>query len=244
MQFDIRTNTPQILAQLNDLQRKHLPAAFVDAANHTGSVMTNILRKDMEEKFDRPTPHILRGLMWLRATKDRPTVRIWINDAANKGIAPEKVLDAQIRGGGRRHKRFEKALISKGFMPSNMFAIPAYGAPKDAYGNVPGAYILRMLSDLQALGEQGYRANRKGERRGKRRFNYWFAIKQGDPSGMRPGIYWSSGATVPAMVFLFTRAPTYSKRFDFYGTGRRVFNRYAARHMTEALAKRVRLDNR
>lgn len=244
LQFDIRTNARDVMLQMQQLQKKHLPSAMMDAANATGRYIHAALRSEMTEVFDRPTPWALGGLRFKLATRARPEVNIWLEEFGGKGIPAAKFLAAQIDGGARKHKRFERALINSGIMKPDQFAVPVYGAPRDAYGNVPGPYIVRMLSDLQAFGEQGYRANRRGNRRGKRRFNYWFAVRAGDPGGLRPGIYWSSNAMIPAMVFLFVRSPHYAKRYDFYGVGRRAYERTALRFLNEALAKRVRLDNR
>lgn len=242
LSFDIRSNAPQVFAALSDLQKKHLPRAAKDAANHLGAVMHTILRREMEAAFDRPTPYTLKGLDWARATTDKPLVRIWLDEwGKGKGIAPAKYLTTQIEGGARGHKRFERALIARGLMPSSSYAVPGAMAPLDAYGNVPGSFIVRMLSDLQAFGEQGYRANRKGKRKGARRTNYFFVPRPGHT--LKPGVWWHTPAVI-GPVFLFVSRPAYRARFDFYGIGRRVHDRYAARFMTEALAKLVRLDNR
>ena len=239
LQFAISADASKLIAAVNSLKRDRLPRAMMNASNEIGKVINSILRKEISERFDRPTPHTQRAIDWTRATIERPEVRIWVKEDPNKGTPQSRYLDPQMRGGGRRHKRFERALIVKGLMPSNMFAVPAYGAPKDNYGNVSGAYIVRMLSDLQALGENGYRANRKGERKGKRRYNYWFVVRTTDPPGLPPGVYWSSGAMVPALVFLFVRAPTYRVRYPFYEIGKRVYNRYrdriVAKHLQRAL---------
>jgi len=243
LQFDIRTNSSFIQSQLTELQKRHLPEAFVDAANKTGAVINTVLKMEMQEVFDRPTPFTMRGLRFKYASKSRPEVNIWLEEFGGKGVAPGRYLSHQITGGTRKHKRFERALILAGLMPASMFAVPGSGAPLDAYGNVPGPFIVRMLSDLRAFGEQGYRANRRaGRRRAAARANAFFVPPKG--STLRPGVYWRLANRMLVPVFIFTRAPQYEKRFDFYGVGRRAYDRYAARFMTEALAKRVKLDNR
>jgi len=127
-------------------------------------------------------------------------------------------------------------------MPVGMFAVPGRQAPLDGHGNVPGPFIVRMLSDLQAFGEQGYRANRKGKRRGARKTNYFFVPRKG--SQLKPGVYWHMPGGLLGVVFVFVSGTSYRKRFDFYGVAGRAYDRVAPRFMTEALAKLVRLDNR
>lgn len=240
--FDIRSNAADVRRRLSDLQRKHLPRAQMNAANRLGAVIHTILRKEMAESFDRPTPYTLRGMNWMRATPGKPLVRIWLEEFANKGIAPADFLAAQIEGGPRRHKRFERALIARGLMPAGSFAVPGRQAPIDAYGNVAGSFIVRMLSDLQAFGEQGYRANRRGKRRGAKKTNYFFVPRKG--SALKPGVYWHMPGGMLGVVFFFVSSTSYRQRFDFYGTGRRAYQRYATRFLTEELGKLVRRDNR
>jgi hypothetical protein len=162
LQFDIRSNAPLILAQLTDLQKKHLPAAAIDAADRTGRYVYAALRSEMEQVFDRPTPWALGGLRYQMPSGSKPMVSIWLEEFGGMGIPAAQFLAAEITGSQRKHKRFEKALIAKGLMPAAAYAVPGRQAPLDQYGNVPGSFIVRMLADLQAFGEQGFRANRRG----------------------------------------------------------------------------------
>lgn len=243
LSFDIRSLTgPVVMRQLSDLQKRHLPKAQLEAASNIGRYVHGALRSEMTEVFDRPTPWALGGLRFKLPTSAQPTVRIWLEEFGGKGIPAADFLAAEITGGPRKHKRFERALIAKGLMPAGMFAVPGSQAPRDAYGNVPGPFIVRMLSDLQAFGEQGYRANRKGARKGQRKTNYFFVPAKG--GGLKPGVYWHMPGGLLGVVFHFVRGVAYRKRFDFYAVGQRAYERRAARFMGEAMARLVRLDNR
>ncbi|WP_422036550.1 hypothetical protein [Reyranella sp.] len=240
--FDIRSTGALVRAGLNELQRKHLPKAQMEAAKRTGSYVHAALRSEMEEVFDRPTRWALGGLRWRNPSAARPEFRIWLEEFGGKGIPAADFLAAEIEGGTRRLKRMEKALQARGLMPKGWFAVPGRQAPLDAHGNVPGSFIVRMLSDLQAFGEQGYRANRRGRRTGARKTNYFFVPRKG--SHLKPGIYWHMPNRMLGCVFAFVSKASYQKRYDFYGVGQRAFNRVALRFMSEALAKLVRRDNR
>jgi len=242
LQFDIRTNARDVMLQMQQLQKKHLPQAMMDAANATGRYIHAALRSEMSEVFDRPTSWTLGGLRFKLATKSRPEVNIWLEDFGGKGTASGKYLTPQITGGARKHKRFERALIMKGLMPAGMFAVPTKAAPLDAYGNVPGPFIVRMLSDLRAFGEQGYRANRRGARRGRKRSNYFFVPFKADKS-KKPGIWWHMPNDMIVPIFIFTTAPRYAKRYDFYGVAQRAYERVSRRFLEQAIAARVRMDN-
>jgi hypothetical protein len=237
LEFDIRSNARTVQAQLTELQRKHLPAATVAAADRTGRYVYGALRSEMQEVFDRPTPWALGGLRYQRPTASRPVVRLWLEEFPDKGIPAADFLAAEIEGGQRKHKRFEKALIAKGLMRSGQYAVPGAQAPLDQYGNVPGPFIVRMLSDLQAFGEQGYRANRRGKRRGVRKTNYFFVPPKG--SSLKPGIYWHMPNGMLGVVFIFVSQTAYAKRYDFYGVGQRAYDRVAGRFMTEEVARRL-----
>ncbi len=245
LQFDIRSNASALQQQLTDLQKKHLPKAQLAAAARTGRYVHGAIRSEMQEVFDRPTPWTLGGLRFKQPSMGKPVVSIWLEEFGGKGIPAAVFLRPQIEGGRRRHKRFERALIAKGLMSPLAYAVPGGQAPLDAYGNVPGSFIVRMMSDLQAFGEEGYRANRKGARRGARKSNYFFVGgRRGKGEHLKPGIYWKMPGGLLGVVFHFVGSVSYQKRLDFYGVGERAYNRVALRFMTEELAKLVRLDNR
>lgn len=237
LSFNIRSTGRLAIAQLTALQKKHLPQAAVAAADRTGRYVYGALRSEMTQVFDRPTPWTLGGLRYQVPTLSRPAVRIWLEEFGGKGIPAADFLSAEIEGGQRKHKRFEKALIAKGLMPRGMYAVPGNQAPRDSYGNVPAAFIVRMLSDLQAFGEQGYRANRRGKRTGARRSNYFFVPRPGE--GKKPGVYWHMPGGLIGVAFIFVSRASYGKRFDFYGIGQRAHDRVAARFMTEEVARRT-----
>jgi hypothetical protein len=63
--------------------------------------------------FDRPTRWALGGLRYKKPTTGKPVVSIWLEEFDGNGIPAADFQAAQIKGGTRKHKRFEKALIAK-----------------------------------------------------------------------------------------------------------------------------------
>lgn len=241
LQISVSSDASQLLTAIGKLRAEKLPKAITAAANELGRIVHGAMKSEMSERFDRPVPFTQNAIRFKLATQAKPVVDIWLSYDAAKGTPPEKYLAAHLTGGGRRHKRFERALISARLMPADMFAVPTSAAPLDAYGNVPGSFIVRMLSDLKAFGEQGYRANRRGRRTGARRSNYFFVASGSTKTGhLRAGIYWHlpNGSISP--LFIYTRAPQYTQRYPFYQLGQQVYDRYKdrviARHLKEALA--------
>jgi hypothetical protein len=205
----------------------------------------------MQQVFDRPTPYILKSALVRRADRDQAAGEIYIDFfGRGKGVAPEKILQAEVFGGRRRAKRAELALQRVGLMPPGWAMVPGPGAQPhlDAYGNVKGSFIVQLLSYLQAFGEQGYRANMTARRRkalaklgrSERGFKTilgvqyfvsrgkgtWGALpsagRQGREQTLPAGIWARSGihGAKVTNVFRFVPLPRYAQRFDFHRVAR------------------------
>lgn len=143
------------------------------ALNDAAFKLREDLRQELGRAFDRPTPYITNSPRVTRmASPESP--QAWVAPAyqGGKGVDPDKVLLAEVFGGTRRLKRFEIALQRKGILPNGMAAVPATWlladpAAGDGHGGIKGSFIVRLLSFLQAFGEQGYRANMTDKGRAK-----------------------------------------------------------------------------
>jgi hypothetical protein len=168
------------------------------------------LQDEMRRVFDRPTRWVLSGMnvipMTGGANSTRAAVVDWKPGRGNKAIPAAKILRAQIEGGQRGQKRFEKALR----LPADLVAVPARGTPLDAHGNLSPGLIVRILSDLRLFGEQGYRANRPAGKAGK------YTILYRQIGRLPAGIYERAAGRVgrPKMVIAFVRAGTYRPRLN------------------------------
>jgi hypothetical protein len=173
------------------------------------------IRDDMRRKFHMPTPYVQNGMtvQLARGMEDVATVE-WKAGFGNKSTGPGagRVLRAQVEGGARSQKRFERALR----LGNNTIAVPAKFAELDQYGNYKPAALVKILSDLRAFGEVGYLANRSLTRpsRGVRRNERYFMIRTRKP-GLAPGIYLQGQrGKPPQMVIAFVKAATYRPRFN------------------------------
>jgi hypothetical protein len=235
--ISVTADINRTLAFLRTNRFDQVPFATATALTRTAQKVKEAEVEAMKKVFDRPTAYTLNGLYVTPATKRNLQANVYFKDFSPKGVAAGRYLRPQIDGGSRNQKRFERALILKGLMPAGSYAVPGRQAPLDQFGNVPASFFVRILSDLQAFGEQGYRANRRGARRGARRDNYFFVPKKG--SSLRPGVYWHLPNRMLVVVFVFVSRVAYQKRFDFYGIGRKVqaaeFPSQFERAMQEAL---------
>ncbi len=178
--------------------------------------------------FDRPTPTTMRSIRITMTRKSTPLAEmrssVWIRDEAPKGTAPARYLQAEIEGGTRRDKRSERALIAAGVMPPGTQTVPGDGAELDAYGNIPGGQIVRILSRLGAFGEQGYSANagEKTKRALKRKrlahaqtgTDYFLGRDRWGESALAVYRLVAKGHVEPVLFFA-RRRPVYKARFDF-----------------------------
>lgn len=140
---------------------KQLRFAGARALNDVGFAARNAVIAEMGRVFDRPTPFVLRSLRLLPARPDKLSVILFPDSPGGKAVDPTDVLRAEVLGGARKLKRSERAFQRIGVLPQGKVMVPAAAAPRDSYGNVPGPFIVRLLSYFQAFGEQGYRANMK-----------------------------------------------------------------------------------
>lgn len=209
----------EVVRHARDVHGRIVPYAAAAALTRVAS---GAAKKDlpdaMRSAFDRPTAYTLNSLFTTPAKKDSLTARVQVKNAATSGVAPERFLQAEVEGGSRGEKRFERALRYAGLLLPNEVALPGDGLQLDASGNVSGA---RMRSILAAL--------KVREGRGRRGV-FAAAIK-----GTR-GIWQRSGRSVTPL-FVFTRtAPQYRARLDFDGVVQRAAEANLQPEFTRALA--------
>lgn len=253
MEISIRSNLNEIQRNLDRFARRQLPFATAMAVNDVARDAKAAVRKAMEDVFNQPVSRTLNSVRIKTGTKAKPEAIVWIDDEPNKGIAAAKYLAAEILGGQRRQKRFERALQSKGLMPPGTFAVPGSAAPLDGNGNIPGSFIVQLLSYLGAFGEQGYRANMTQKRKAKihgmtrspagykKIGGVMYFVSKGDSrtSHLAPGIYAKTGTHGVNIkpVILFVRPPQYGVRLKFFRIVENSVSKTFATRLRERLAK-------
>jgi len=246
--LSITADTPELqnmLRKVEAFSSRRLNAAIATALTRTAKATRDSVRATAGSVLDRPTPYTMRGFYFRGATAQRLEARVWFGRDDSPGIASGRYLTPQIEGGGRRQKRFEKALQASGAMPYGWFAVPGPGAQLDGYGNMSRGQIMQILSQVGTELTAGYSRTlrpRSGESakafksRRRRAFGraggQYFAVR--DRRGkLRPGVYlavgrdfgakWGfgrSGGVIP--VLFFRPSTTYRMRFDFYGVAERM----------------------
>jgi hypothetical protein len=194
--------------------REHLPFAAVVALTRTALIARDRMKQHIREAFDKPTPYAVNAPRAMPATKASMASAVYLRDFG--GTPAADYLGPEINGGGRKQKRFERALSFIGALPSGGYAVPGAGAKIDQYGNQSRGQIVQILSALNAFGEQGYRANKKTSPKGQSRIGQIFVVRYGDNHpGLKPGVYQRTATGVKPLIAFLKSKPTYRVRLPF-----------------------------
>jgi len=227
----------RLAAKLDAAQKRQVPFATALALTRVAqAAREEMIRVAMPQAFDRPTPYTLRSTFVDRARKDRLYARVLLRGTR----AESSYLRAQVDGGKRALKSYERKLLSAGLLPAGFVTIPGAGAKLNAYGNIPGGRLMQMLSDLKiAEGWAGATQNRSAattKRKRGRGGNRYFVARQG--GHLAPGVYiasWKPRSRAIKPFLLFVEA-TYRQRLDWQGIVTRVAERRFPAEFDRALA--------
>lgn len=263
----------ELQTSLKDMSERRIKAATATALTRTAVQVRDKVKASMSSLLDRPTPYTVKQLKYVGATAQRPVAAVGFGvvgiqdeygnvmryqDLGANETPAGKYLQAQIHGGPRRDKRFEKALRAVGVLPSGWLAVPGQRAKVDAFGNQSIGEMRQILSWFDAAElVAGSRQNMRQKGRDKRikgtkktaGFEY-FAVSAGDArsfvrgSGktgahkMQPGIYrrttQAMGSRIEPVV-IFVNQARYRKRFDFYEIATREGNKILPAELTRAV---------
>lgn len=215
--FDVR-GLRETRADLRDFSDRRLATTAAIALTRTAAEARQGVQDKMRTIFDRPTPYAVGGIGSTRATPQLLEAEVFIKDRGGErgGRPAATFLGAQVRGGARKAKGFERLLQARGLMPQGWRAITGAGAKLDQYGNLDRGQLTQILQQLRVAskgkalgaGSKGIAAQRKAGGR-------FFAVLPGR-KGARPGIYQRefAGRDITP-VLIFVPAAVYSAQFPF-----------------------------
>ncbi len=223
LEYKVTGDVRAITDQLSRMAKEQIPFATAKALTMTAKAVQREIDAEIKRVFDRPTPYTQRATFVRTATKQRLFAEVKLKDESFKGNPAVRYLQAQVEGGPRKHKGFEKLLIRAGVMPAGWYAVPGAAAPLDAYGNIAGGTITRILSQVQASRDPLANASaRSRKRKAKVRGGRYFAVMPGRErtKHLKPGIYerigFGFGSAIKPVLIYVQRAPKYRKRLQFY----------------------------
>lgn len=213
------TNAADLERRLNNAFARQVPFATALALTRTAQKIREAEKAEMQSVFDRPTPFTLNAFQVVPANKDTLAAEVRYKDTPP--WTRKHFLEVQVEGGPRPSKGFERRLqFAVPEVAGFAAVIPARTAQKDAFGNWSAGERNRVLSALQAQGDWTANTTDRSRARNRRRAEYLVG-----KVGRNTGVFRRyPGADDLDMILIFVRsAPTYTPRFDFYGTASRTF---------------------
>lgn len=228
-------NADSVIASLESKGRR-LSDVVRFAVNDTIDDMIVSERVEMRRVFDNPRPYTLNALYPRYAGKRNNLIDAGIafREFGVKGTPAYKYLTPHIKGGTRRVKRSEKALRDiVGILGADTYTVQGRNYEKDQYGDIPGGQYTRMLAELGVLGVGlgGSKSQRNPRRKGDKKFDLMYR-KDGRPFAVAE---FRAGTRV--IMLVFTAAPQYKKRYDFYGVARRQVQTSLPKHFNRVFAR-------
>ncbi len=219
--------------------RSEHPFALAYALTKTAQDIKAVELDVMRSVFDRPTRFTLNALFVKPATKTDLTAVVEFKEGFGS-VPAWRYLGPQVAGGARSTKSGERRLVEAGIMRSNEVIVPGQGIKRDAYGNVTGSTMNRILSDLGARADKAQNTTTQSRKRnaGRNRGRY-IVLRPGGVQGwprsdrdVHPGIYHqaANGRGIIPML-MFVQHPRYQKRFPFYEVAQRVADARLMHHL-------------
>jgi len=243
-----------LLVGLAGMQRQ-IPYAMANGVNAVARKIKEAEIQEMRAKFKSPTPFTLNGLRIKPAKAPRSVeATVWFKYPPNLSQKDHYLLP-QVEGGDRPLKPYEMGLGGR-------FTLPGKGLTLDRYGNLGRGQLTKILSQSGKFRESGFKMNRsrKGSKardmfmvtkpRGKMlpgiyervstasqlsRAHQFALGAKNQTAALRKALTSRSPRGIRPVLIFPKQAPTYSKRFDFYGVAQRVFDANFRPELTKAI---------
>lgn len=233
LEVGVRMDAP--VRRLSNIETRQLPFALSQALNDSAKEALELVQRQMDTVFDRPTPWTQNALMVWRATKE--TLEAQVKERPSVGR--RHYLKVQEFGGQRPMKGIERNLATR--LPYEGIigaVIPGDAAQMDAYGNWSRGQQNKILSALQAQADPfANTPSASGKRRKRKPRDIYFVPK---PGQLSPGIWRRRDGFILDKVALFIDyQPQYQPRFEFYETAEASVRESLPRHFATRMAQAV-----
>ena len=228
------------LAEMPNLVRKAVVAAVSETVDdvHTRQAL------ELKQSFNNPTPYITGGLK-----KRYPGGKMGqgVEKAGTYfsffpvGNSPEDIVRPHVFGGARRQKSSERRLTGLHGIPGGSFTMMGKDYPRNKSGDISGARYTQMLHQLGALSDMARQSMPKNRQKDRKATSYFVMVPKGGKRGDKPFAIGERTGSSMRIMLVFGKPPTYQKRYDYFGVGRkqvayslplhfsRIVNRYLSR---------------
>lgn len=206
-------------------QVREVPTVVAKALTFVAQSAQKSILAEMPRVFaGGATPYTLNSTRVEPATAERLFARVSVKDrTTNNGTLPEDYLLPQVVGGGRKEKRFERAMRYAGILQGRERAVLGEGAPVDKFGNLKRGEIQRILTATRSAFDPYQRKTDSARSRRNAKKAPYFAGRIGRTLGVWKRIG-NQGEIEPILIFV-TKQPTYRPRLDFEGIARATAQR-------------------
>lgn len=140
----------ELQAELKDLGEHRIKKTTAIALTETAVSLKEYLRKEIVNRFHRPTRWTTNSLFTKTASASNLNAHVWFKDP-ERVSQKESYLMPQVQGGPRELKPYEHALRGFGVLPPGYYTVPGAGIKLDRYGNIPRGTLTQILTGVRAL---------------------------------------------------------------------------------------------
>lgn len=213
---------------------KQIPFLCSFALNNAMKDVREAEYAEMRKVFDRPTPYSQNSLRIEPSTKNKLSARLHFKEFG--GTPAYKYLGPEVEGGKRNHTGFERALQRARILRGDEYVVPSRRLNLNAYGNMPSGLATSILSALGAATDPMQNRMKVPRRKTKKPRAEYVVLRN---RGSAPDGIYHRKAKWDVPVFLLVKAPTYRKRYDYYGQAKRVFPVSFAKHFHDGFERFV-----
>lgn len=219
MKLDIQvTGINELRSEFKEFSERRLNAVVATALTRTAKTVSQGWSANIRGAIDRPTDRTIKAVSFTGARADSLQSIVFLKDRMGDA-SPSVYLAPHEFGGDRLLKKFERALISSGAMPSGHFTVPGKHATLDGYGNVSRSQLVAVIRSLGSQYSPGYqrvisRDAKKVLKAQSRHGRQYVAVTPQEASRARvsPGIYERMADGSRKAIFLFKSGVVYKKR--------------------------------
>lgn len=236
----LKDDLDKLRLDIENKQRKQINFAASKAINVVAKTVQESVRREMQNKFDRPTPFTLNSTFIKYANRQKLSAMVYIKDrelAKSKSLAES--IGHQFAGNRRMRKRLEYWLSRAGFISSDEYVVPGAGAKLDQYGNMSRGQIQQILSQLRAGPDAAsYRSGSARSRASRAAAGYFWSRGGKLARGVYQRFNFAAGGAVKP-VLIVVKAPLYRQLIDMHAIGNKVvardFNAEFSKQLEQAM---------